>query len=597
MAQLTQRQLLQLLKNREYWRDREAQQRATYIRTEEEELKEVNRIYDEMYAWAVKEIDAFYGKYATAEGIDITEAKKRVSQLDIEEYQKLAKEYVKDKNFSDQANAEMRLYNATMKSNRLELLKAQIGLHLVSGFDEIDKHYHKIATDRAVQELERMSGILGNTLTQTETAKTAKQIVNADFYNATFSERIWSAQDYLKDALATELQKGFISGIGSREMARRLKEHAFDKSYSDALRLARTELRRIQTDVAKDNYERNGIDQYEFMAVNPNACPICRKMDGDIYNVRDMEAGLNAPPIHPNCHCTTAPHFDDTEYEAWLNFLEQGGTTAEWNEMSPAKRQRWLDSVIQSTPKANVEDRTAEAKGFIPATNIQEAEAYAKSIGFEAHYKGVSLKTANAMNESFKRGVDFCSKIKDRMKMVGSGQETNKLLKKHCEDWYKARYGEYGAKAWASSCVGRIASNTYAFARDMSGAGNIAGAERFGGIFVNNVWADYDKMTNALKNDVKKGFHPVGCDTVKSVFDHEMGHQLDYALDLSNDKELTKYYKTLTKTDIQNGLSQYANKNKKEFIAEAYAEYLNNPEPRPIAKTVGDIIAERAKGS
>lgn len=321
---------MQLLKNREYWRDREAQQRATYIRTEEEELKEVNRIYDEMYAWAVKEVDAFYGKYATAEGIDITEAKRRVSQLDIEEYEKLAREYVKDKNFSPEANAQMRLYNATMKINRLELLKAQIGLHLVGGFDEIDKHYEKLATDRAVQELTRMSGILGNTLTETETAKTARQIVNADFYNATFSERIWSAQDYLKDALATELQKGFIAGVGSREMARRLKVHAFDQSYSDALRLARTELRRVQTDVAKDNYERNGIAEYEFLAVNPNACPICKDLDGQIFKVIEMKAGENAPPIHPNCHCTTAPHINNDEYEEWLSFLEQGGTTAEW---------------------------------------------------------------------------------------------------------------------------------------------------------------------------------------------------------------------------------------------------------------------------
>lgn len=326
---MTKRQLEQLLKNREYWREREAQQRATYIRTEEEELKEINRIYDEMYAWAVKEIDAFYGKYATAEGIDITEAKKRVSQLDIEAYEALAKQYVKDRNFSDQANAEMRLYNATMKINRMELLKAQIGLHLVDGFDEIDKHYEKLATDRAVQELQRMSGILGNTLTDTQTAKTAKQIVNADFYNATFSERIWSAQDYLKDALATELQKGFISGIGSRKMATNLRKQ-FDVSKSDALRLARTELRRVQTDVAKDNYERNGIKQYEFLAINPNACPICKALDGNVYKVTEMEAGLNAPPIHPNCHCTTAPYVNEDEYEAWLSFLEQGGTTAEW---------------------------------------------------------------------------------------------------------------------------------------------------------------------------------------------------------------------------------------------------------------------------
>ena len=338
---LTRSQLMRIMKNREYWREREANQREAYIRTEDEELSEINRVYHDMYRWAEREINAFYGKYADAEGIDITEAKRRVSQLDISEYEKFAKQYVADKDFSPQANAEMRLYNATMRINRMELLKAQIGLKLVDGINDIDKHWEKIATDRATQEIIRQSGILGKTLTETETARTAKQIVNADFYNANFSERIWSHMDNLKSDISIELQKGFIAGISSREMARRLKEHAFDKSEKDAFRLARTELRRIQTDVAKDNYERNGITQYEYMAVNPRACPICRDLDGNIYEVKDMEAGKNAPPIHPNCHCTTAPHIDDTEYEQWLTWLENGGTTEQWDRMTEEQRKRW----------------------------------------------------------------------------------------------------------------------------------------------------------------------------------------------------------------------------------------------------------------
>ena len=37
-------------------------------------------------------------------------------------------------------------------------------------------------------------------------------------------------------------------------------------------------------------------------------------------------------------------------------------------------------------------------------------------------------------------------------------------------------------------------------------------------------------------------------------------------------------------------LSRYANTNAKEFLAEAWAEYRNNPRPRPVAKEVGDIV-------
>ena len=73
-------------------------------------------------------IDSFYAKYAEKEGITLAQAKQRVSRLDIEEYQRKAAKYVKDRDFSDQANAEMRLYNLTMKINRLEMLKANIGM-------------------------------------------------------------------------------------------------------------------------------------------------------------------------------------------------------------------------------------------------------------------------------------------------------------------------------------------------------------------------------------------------------------------------------------------------------------------------------------
>lgn len=381
---------MRLMANAEYWRDREAKQRETYIRTEDEELAEINRIYNDMYRWAEREINAFYGKYASAEGIDITEAKKRVSKLDIAEYERLAKEYVKDKDFSDRANAEMRLYNATMKINRLELLKAMIGLKLVDGTNDIDKHWEKIATDRATQEIIRQSGILGKTLTDTEVVKTAKQIVNANFYNANFSERIWSHMDNLRSNLAIELQKGLIAGIGSRQMATNLRKQ-FDVSVRDANRLARTELRRIQTDVAKDNYERNGFDEYEYMAVNSRACPICRELDGQIFKVKDMKPGENAPPIHPNCHCTTAPHFNDSAYEQWLSWLENGGTTEQWDAMTDAERNRWYDSLLNFAPnKIEFSDKiTATQVGIINRLN-DEYENHTVKVVSGAHKAGGS---------------------------------------------------------------------------------------------------------------------------------------------------------------------------------------------------------------
>ena len=116
---------------------------------------------------AQKEIDAFYGRYADKEQITLAEAKRRVSKLDIAAYQRKAKRYGADKDFSKQANEEMRLYNLTMKVNRLEMLKANIGLELVAGHDEQEKFMSKILRGRTEEELQRQAGILGKTVRTT----------------------------------------------------------------------------------------------------------------------------------------------------------------------------------------------------------------------------------------------------------------------------------------------------------------------------------------------------------------------------------------------------------------------------------------------
>ena len=95
-----------------YWKNREMEQRKHNIRDEKEYQKRIREIYQNMIDEVDKEINGFYGKYASKEGITISEARKRAAKLDIEAYARKAKKYVKEKNFSDEANTEMRLYNA-----------------------------------------------------------------------------------------------------------------------------------------------------------------------------------------------------------------------------------------------------------------------------------------------------------------------------------------------------------------------------------------------------------------------------------------------------------------------------------------------------
>lgn len=196
--------------SREYWRKREEAALKTYIKDEKEYDKEVKKIYQNQLNAIQTEINAFYGKYAKAEGITIAEAKKRVSQHDVKAFESKAAKYVKDRDFSAKANEELRLYNATMKINRLEMLKANIGLEMIAGHDELEKFMGDILKGRTEDELKRQAGILGKTIVNN--AKLVDSVVNASFKNATFSDRIWMHQDLLKNKLSSLLQSGMIQG-------------------------------------------------------------------------------------------------------------------------------------------------------------------------------------------------------------------------------------------------------------------------------------------------------------------------------------------------------------------------------------------------
>lgn len=283
--------------SRDYWKKREESNYRKNVKKEKEYRKHIEEIYKDMLSEIQKEIDGFYARYARKEGITIADAKKKVAKVDIEAYERKAKKYVKEKNFSDQANAEMRLYNLTMRVNRLELLMANIGLELVAGFNEMDQYFGEILDDKARTELERQAGILG--MTVRNAPKKAEAIVNSSFYNATFSQRIWLYQDMLRNELESLLENGILQGHNPRRLAVHLQKR-FGVSRFNAERLMITELARVQTEAQKQSLERNGFDEYIFLALG-TACPICKKLNEKHFKVAKMMPGKNAPPIHPLC--------------------------------------------------------------------------------------------------------------------------------------------------------------------------------------------------------------------------------------------------------------------------------------------------------
>lgn len=401
-----------------YWAKREEEALKHYIKDEREYDRQIKQIYQNMLDGCNEQINAFYGRYADKEGITLAEAKKRVKDLDIAKYERKAAKYVKEKDFSDKANEEMRLYNATMKINRLEMLKANIGLELIAGHDELEKFMADILKGRTEEELARQAGILGKTIRNN--AKLAHTIPNASFHNATFSDRIWQYQDLMRDELSKQLQTGLIQGKNPRAIAKNLRKYWYGNDPATGggavycmERLMRTELARVQTEAQKQSFERNGFTHYTFLA-NSNCCDICKSKDGKHFKVSKMMPGENAAPMHPHCRCSTAAYEDSDEYNAWLDYLDKGGTTAEWG-----KFKKKLDNsgkrVIMSNDKAATTDLQSDFSKIVDGqkkigkdyaraikTTYNKGTAQAKRV-FNKYVKSDSVASTTSLGSYFDR--------------------------------------------------------------------------------------------------------------------------------------------------------------------------------------------------
>lgn len=290
----------------EYWRERESRQRAINIRDEARTAERINEIFRSMQDSIQQEIESFYQRYADKEGITLTEARGRVSRIDMEQYERLAKKYVeaahhgdRDTAFSQEANDQMRLYNLTMKVNRLEMLKARCGIRAMEGYRDTERLINENLEERAYSEYRRLAGILGNSVQFNENM--VRAIVNASYQNATWSQRLWNHQASLSSQIGTQLASGILAGKSSNVLAREIQKLTGGSTYA-CQRLMRTELRRVQTEAALQSMTDNGVTEYKFMVENGvNPCDECLALDGQVFKLSDMNVGKNAPPMHPQC--------------------------------------------------------------------------------------------------------------------------------------------------------------------------------------------------------------------------------------------------------------------------------------------------------
>jgi hypothetical protein len=237
-----------------------------------------------------------------------------------------------------------------------------------------------------------------------------------------------------------------------------------------------------------------------------------------------------------------------------------------------------------------------------PTARVFEAQKTAKAaaqwamdndIADFADYTGVKPEVANAWNASLFEHVTQFPELRQDQKFAGSAQAQFKQYRTISIDRLMLRlktiYPELDeatlrARAERAVKIKRVSGDTYAHSWDQHDVRGVA---------VNKQWgSDPEGFTNHLKQDVIQNWHPQGTDSIKAVVDHELGHQLDTLLDLHKDAAMLALW-AKGKPFVSENLSRYAMKNIKEMIAEGWAEYRNNPQPRAMAKQIGEIVESR----
>lgn len=325
------------MSNKAYWNNRD-KARFEYIRQNLADDKAFNESLEKYYQRTIdainKDIQSELQSFAARDGVSLAEARKKVSKADIRQFETEAKRVVKEadqmrkkgkrvsySDFSDEVNERMRLYNVTMRINRLEYLKSVIGVRLVElGVDINDELNVKLDEDTR-KEFERQSGILAGAgmadAIDWWTEENVQKIIMSNTRSANFSTRIWSNIDVLKSELEKQLSRVLISGENPKATAKEFYKHmvkGVSNMRAAAERIARTESARCQTQATLESFKEYDVKYCRWIA-EPRACVACKEIASHnsgygegVYPVKDVPT----LPQHPNCRCALAAYWKDS---------------------------------------------------------------------------------------------------------------------------------------------------------------------------------------------------------------------------------------------------------------------------------------------
>lgn len=368
-------------KNKDYWQGRFEQLEKASHQEALNTYSQIESSYYQVQQEIERKINNWYVRFANNNGITISEAKRLLNSNELKEFKWDVQEYIKyghENKLNEGWMKELENASAKYHISRLEALKIQTqqSMEVLFGnqLDEVDKMVSNIYTNgyyHTMYEMQKGFNV-GFDIASIDNNKLSK-IINKPWAvdERNFSERIWGNKTVMINELHQQLTSMCLTGK-SPDSVIKYMEKKFNTSKSQAGNLIMTESSYFSQLAQKDCFNDLDVEKYEIVAtLDSRTSAICQEQDGKVYDMKDYQPGVTAPPFHNYCRSTTVPHFDDDfDLEGERAARDENGKT--YYVSDKMKYDDWYKKYVQN--ESNLQNEPKNAKIKTHSEKIQELQ-------------------------------------------------------------------------------------------------------------------------------------------------------------------------------------------------------------------------------
>lgn len=294
-----------------YWRKRAIELAEKQKQEDDDLCLRFHREYERILHELDKEISIFYARYAANESVSMADARRLLRDAELEDFRMSLDEF-RDKARAGGFDKELEEVYLRSRISRLQALQTQVELRMMELFgsqrDVLRDHLQERYTDtyyRTVYAVSQQADV-ASTFARID-PQTVEKILAVPWVGSEFSSRIWADKDKLTRELMQTLSRGFVRGDSLDRMTKEFAQR-MGVSESRAATLIHTESAHMAAEATEQGYRETGVKSYRFeAALDLKTCSVCGALDQREFPLAEHETGVNYPPLHPRCRCTTVP--------------------------------------------------------------------------------------------------------------------------------------------------------------------------------------------------------------------------------------------------------------------------------------------------